>query len=134
MRQIERLLPLRYYVGEMETMNRSNIAAMPRHGLRCATMQLMLPNSNKLFQFMRVKKTALIVCNNDKEYWITQKQFWNMVREGVVVQTGDRPLTGRFRGRDDQLLITVQHTVLNKATPIHTGEVLRITRLRKTKK
>jgi hypothetical protein len=82
---------------------------------------------------MKVKKTALIICNDGKEYWITQKQFWNMVREGVVVQTGNYPLTGRFRGRDDQLLITIQHTVLNKATPIHTGEVLRILRLRKNK-
>jgi hypothetical protein len=43
---------------------------------------------------MKVKKTALIVCNNGKEYWITQKQFWNMVREGVVEQTGDQPLQG----------------------------------------
>ena len=83
---------------------------------------------------MKVKKTALIVCNNGKEYWITQKQFWNMVREGVVVQTGDQPLTGRFRGRDDQLLITLAHTVLNKATPIHTGEVLGASRLKKHKK
>jgi hypothetical protein len=82
---------------------------------------------------MKVKKTALIICNDGKEYWITQKQFWNMVREGVVVQTGNHPLTGRFRGRDDQLLITIQHTVLNKATPIHTGEVLRIMRSRKNK-
>jgi len=82
---------------------------------------------------MKVKKTALIICNDGKEYWITQKQFWNMVREGVVVQTGNQPLTGRFRGRDDQLLITIQHTVLNKATPNHTGEVLRIIRLRKNK-
>jgi hypothetical protein len=53
------------------------------------------------------------------------------VREGVVVQTGNHPLTGRFRGRDDQLLITIQHTVLNKATPTHTAEVLRVIRLRK---
>ncbi|MBK9706885.1 MAG: hypothetical protein IPO77_07770 [Acidobacteria bacterium] len=80
---------------------------------------------------MKVKKTALIVCNNGKNYWITQKQFWNMVREGVVVQTGDSPLTGKFRGRDDQLLITLNHTVLNKATPIHTEEVLSSSRLKK---
>ena len=33
-----------------------------------------------------------------------------------------------FRGRDDQLLITVGHTVLNKATPIHTSEVLEAAR------
>jgi hypothetical protein len=83
---------------------------------------------------MRVKKTALIVCNNGKEFWLTQKQFWNMVREGVVVQTGDRPLTGRFRGRDDQLLIMIEHTVLNKATPIHTREVLQTRRLKKRKR
>ncbi len=80
---------------------------------------------------MKVKKTALIVCNNSKNYWITQKQFWNMVREGVVVQTGDSPLTGKFRGRDDKLLITLNHTVLNKATPIHTDEVLSSSRLKK---
>jgi hypothetical protein len=43
-------------------------------------------------------------------------------------------LTGRFRGRDDQLLITIQHTVLNKATPIHTSEVLHVTRLRKNRR
>ncbi|HZS07816.1 MAG TPA: hypothetical protein VFD58_23480 [Blastocatellia bacterium] len=82
---------------------------------------------------MRVKKTALIVCNNAKEYWVTQKQFWSMVREGVVVQTGDQPLTGRFRGRDDQLLIMISHTILNKATPHHTAEVLQTLRARKNR-
>jgi len=82
---------------------------------------------------MRVKKTALIVCNNNKEFWITQKQFWKMVREGVVVQTDNYPLKGRFRGRDDQLLIMISHTVLNKATPVHTSEVLQTRRLKKHK-
>ncbi len=82
---------------------------------------------------MKVKKTALIVCNNDKEYWVTQKQFWNMVREGVVVQTGDQPLRGKFRGRDDQLLILIDHIVFSKATPIHTAEVLEAKRVRKRK-
>lgn len=84
--------------------------------------------------WMKVKKTALIISNNEKQYWITQKQFWNMVREGVVVQTGDFPLTGRFRGRDDQLLITIQHTVLNKATPHHTSEVMSASRFKKSKR
>jgi hypothetical protein len=82
-------------------------------------------------KIMRVKKTALIVCNDGKEYWITQKQFWNWVRMGVVTQIGERPLQGRFRGRDDQLLITLAHTVLNHATPIHTAEVLQSRRLKK---
>jgi hypothetical protein len=82
---------------------------------------------------MRVKKTALIVTNNEKEFWVTQKQFWQMVREGVVTQTGHYPLMGHFRGRDDQLLILINHTVLNKATPIHTREVLSTGRLKKRK-
>ncbi|MFZ4986813.1 MAG: hypothetical protein ACOYLF_15240 [Blastocatellia bacterium] len=83
---------------------------------------------------MKVKKTAQIVCDDGKQYWITQKQFWNMVREGLVVQTGNFPLTGHFRGRDSQLLITVQHTVLNKATPHHTSEVLSTSRFKKTRR
>lgn len=57
-----------------------------------------------------------------------------MVREGVVVQTGDQPLRGQFRGRDDQLLITINHTVLNKATPVHTAEVLDTARLKKSRR
>jgi hypothetical protein len=80
---------------------------------------------------MRVKKTALIISNDSKEYWITQKQFWNWVRAGVVTQTGDQPLTGRFRGREDQMLITIAHTVLNHSTPMHTAEVLKARKIRK---
>lgn len=56
-----------------------------------------------------------------------------MVREGVVNQTDDYPLTGRFRGRDDQLLVLINHIVLNKATPIHTDEVLGTSRFKKRK-
>lgn len=40
------------------------------------------------------KKTALVVCSDRKEFWTTQKQFWQWVREGVVVKTYDQPLTG----------------------------------------
>jgi hypothetical protein len=80
---------------------------------------------------MHIKKTALIVSNDGKEYWITQKQFWGWVRDGIVEQTGDQPLRGRFRGRNDQLLITISHIVLNKATPTHTSEVLKARRLKK---
>lgn len=80
---------------------------------------------------MAIKKNAKIICNNEKEFWITQKEFWRFVREGVVTQTGNFPLTGRFRGRDDQLLIMIRHVVLNKATPAHTAEVLDSARMKK---
>jgi hypothetical protein len=83
---------------------------------------------------MQVKKTALIICGNGKQYWITQKKFWNLVREGMVIQTDNHPLTGRFRGREEHLLITLQHTVLNQATPIHTSEVLSARRISRLKR
>lgn len=83
---------------------------------------------------MRVKKTALIVCQSGKEYWVPQKKFWNLVREGVVIQTGNYPLKGQFRGREDQLLIMIQHTVLNQATPLHTSEVLSARRISRIKR
>jgi hypothetical protein len=47
---------------------------------------------------MKVKKTALIVCNNEKEYWITQKQFWNMVRRGGRSTDRKFPADRAFQG------------------------------------
>jgi len=73
---------------------------------------------------MKVKKTARIVCSNGNTFWSTQKQFWGWVREGHVVVTGDYPLTGRFRGRREHLLVMIQHTILDKGSPIHMEEVL----------
>lgn len=82
---------------------------------------------------MKVKKTARIICGNDNSFWATQKQFWRWVREGLVVVTGDYPLTGRFRGRREHLLVMIQHTVLDKGAPIHLEEVLDSRRQQKRK-
>ena len=38
----------------------------------------------------RKKKTALVICKDRKQFWTTQTQFWQWVRDGVVVKTGDR--------------------------------------------
>ncbi|MBI3653586.1 MAG: hypothetical protein HY231_21355 [Acidobacteria bacterium] len=70
------------------------------------------------------KKNARIVCANDKEFWTTQKQFWVWVREGLVDVTGQRPLTGRFAGKRERLLVMVRHVILDNANPIHKGAVL----------
>ena len=70
------------------------------------------------------RKTARVVCASNKEFWTTQKQFWEWVREGIVTQTGDRPLTGKFEGRREKLLILVNHIVLDQAAPEHKGSVL----------
>ena len=54
----------------------------------------------------RKKRTALVVCAGDSTFWTTPGQFWRWVREGVVTYCGDDPLTGRFEGRREKLIVT----------------------------
>jgi len=70
------------------------------------------------------KKTALVVCKDRKQFWTTQAQFWQWVREGVVVKTGERPLTGAFQREHQELLVLLSNTVLNLAHPNHLREAL----------
>ena len=72
----------------------------------------------------RGKKTARIVCSNENEFWTTQKQFWQWVREGLVDVTGQSPLTGKFGGKREKLLVMVRHMILDNACPEHKQEVL----------
>lgn len=73
---------------------------------------------------MKGKKTARIVCANGNDFWTTQKQFWHWVREGLVDVTGQNPLTGRFGGRREKLLVMIRHVVLDNACQNHKHEVL----------
>lgn len=70
------------------------------------------------------KRTALIVCRDRKEFWTTQKQFWQWVREGVITKTGDGPLRGEFLREHEELMVLVSNTVLNLAHPNHMREAL----------
>jgi hypothetical protein len=70
------------------------------------------------------KKTALVVCRDRKEFWTTQTQFWQWVREGVVAKTGDKPLTGAFLRENEELMVLLSNTVLNLAHPNHLREAL----------
>jgi hypothetical protein len=70
------------------------------------------------------KKTALVICRDRKEFWTTQKQFWQWVRDGVVMKKSDHPLTGEFRREHDELMVLVSNTVLNLAHPNHMREAL----------
>jgi hypothetical protein len=72
----------------------------------------------------RKKKTALIICRDRKEFWTTQPQFWQWVREGVIVKTDDQPLTGKFQREYEELMVLVSNTVLNLARPNHMREAL----------
>ena len=72
----------------------------------------------------KLKKNARIVCVNDNEFWTTQKQFWLWVREGLVDVTGQSPLTGKFGGRREKLLVMIRNVILDNGNPIHKQEVL----------
>ena len=75
------------------------------------------------------KKTALVISRDRKEFWTTQTQFWQWVREGVVSKTSDRPLTGMFTREHDELMVVCSNTVLNLAHPNHLREALMSRRL-----
>lgn len=75
------------------------------------------------------KRTARVICRDRKEFWTTQAQFWQWIREGVVTQTGDRPATGIFVRENEEYMVLLSHTVLNLAHANHLSEALRARRL-----
>jgi hypothetical protein len=79
---------------------------------------------------VKKKKNAVVFCRDRNRFWTTQKQFWQWVREGVVTKTGDQPLSGEFLRADEENLILVGHTVLNRACREHLVSVLAARRLR----
>ena len=70
------------------------------------------------------KKKALVICQDRRQFWTTQAQFWQWVRDGVVVRTGDQPLTGTFARAHEELMVLLSNTVLNLAHPNHMREAL----------
>ena len=70
------------------------------------------------------KKTALVISRDRKQFWTTQAQFWQWVREGVVVKSGDEPLSGNFVRENEENLVVLSNTVLNLAHPNHLREAL----------
>ena len=70
------------------------------------------------------KRTALVVCRDRKTFWTTQAQFWQWVRDGVLVKTGDKPLEGMFVHEAEELNVILGNTVLNLARPNHLREAM----------
>jgi hypothetical protein len=70
------------------------------------------------------RRTALVVCRDRKTFWTTQAQFWQWVRDGVVVKTGDKPLEGAFVHEAEELNVILGNTVLNLARPNHLREAM----------
>ena len=82
----------------------------------------------------RAKKTARVVCANNNEFWTTQKQFWAWAREGIVTYISDGPLTGKFEGRREKLIIMVNHILLDQSVPEHKDQVLKANDYKKVRK
>jgi hypothetical protein len=72
----------------------------------------------------RNRKSALVLCRDQKQFWTTQKQFWQWIREGVVVKITDKPLSGAFLREHEELMVLLSNTVLNLAHPNHLREAL----------
>ena len=70
------------------------------------------------------KRTAQVVCRDGKQFWTTQTQFWQWVRDGVVVKTGDKPLAGAFVHEAEELNVILGNTVLNLSRPNHLREAM----------
>ncbi|MEK6282936.1 MAG: hypothetical protein AABN95_21470 [Acidobacteriota bacterium] len=70
------------------------------------------------------KRTALVLCVNRKQFWTTQTQFWQWIREGTVVKLHDNPLTGSFVRDHEESAVVINNTVLNLAYPNHLREAL----------
>jgi hypothetical protein len=70
------------------------------------------------------KRTALVICQNDSQFWTTQSQFWQWVRELKVKKVKDNPLTGRFMVADEDSMIVLSNIVLNRKNSNHISEVL----------
>ena len=78
----------------------------------------------------RKKNNALVLCKDGKQYWTTQKQFWQWFRERVIIKDGDYPLRGRFVDAHQEQMVIVGTTVLNLACPNHLSEALYARRFR----
>jgi hypothetical protein len=70
------------------------------------------------------KRTAQVVCRDGKSFWTTQAQFWQWVRDGVLVKTGDKPLAGSFVREAEELNVILGNTVLNLSRPNHLREAM----------
>ena len=70
------------------------------------------------------KKNALIMCHDGREYWTTQTEFWQWVRESVVKKTSDFPLQGVFIRSNEEYNVVISNTILNIRCPNHLREAL----------
>lgn len=84
---------------------------------------------NKARKKKKVKKNARIICRSGTQFWTTQAQFWQWVREGIVVKSHDGPLTGSLVRENEEVMVVLQNTILSLAHPNHLHEALKARRI-----
>ena len=70
------------------------------------------------------KKNALVTGHDNQSFWTTQDQFWQWVRDQVIVKVGDGPLEGKFIRQNEEYNVVISNTVLNIRYPNHLREAL----------
>ena len=69
------------------------------------------------------KRSAKVICHGGS-VWVSPKQFWQWVRDGVVEYVSEPPLVGKFQGQREQFLVSIGHTLLNITCPEHLQSVV----------
>lgn len=79
------------------------------------------------------KRSARVICRGGS-VWVSAKQFWTWVRDGLVEYISEPPLTGKFHGAREHFLISVQHVILDLGCPEHLHEVSQASRRYKNRR
>jgi hypothetical protein len=69
------------------------------------------------------KKSARVV-GRGRDYWTTVDEFWNWQKQGLIVKTGDNPLTGVWVDSAPHPRVLINHMILDRRCPSHLAEVL----------
>lgn len=72
---------------------------------------------------MASKRSARVICSGGS-IWVSPKQFWSWVRDGLVDFVSEPPLIGRFHGQSNKFIVSIEHTLLDATCPEHLHAVL----------
>lgn len=69
------------------------------------------------------KRSAKVICL-DGSVWVSPRQFWTWVKDGIVDYVSEPPLTGKFRGQSEKFIVSIEHTLLDVTCAEHRQAVL----------
>jgi hypothetical protein len=74
------------------------------------------------------KKSAKIIYSGGGAAWVSPKQFWRWVKDGIVEYISEPPLTGKFLAQPEKFIVNVEHTLLDMSCPEHLQAVVAVKR------